>query len=565
MAKTKIAVFDLTGCQGCEFHLLSLNELLLDIFQDFEITNWRLLSEEEKKDFDIAFIEGAATTEQHIKLLKEIRETSKIVVALGACAISGNVFAELTPEQRKKLAPKIYNEDYQLKAKFLDPVEKYIKVDYKIPGCPPDIEKFKALLSQFKKRKITSPIKEVIPPEYTAKIEGHGKLKINFQQKKAVFEVEESERLVEGLLLGKNYSKAPFINARICGICPVAHNLCSWKALENAFKIKLVPEVIILREIMLIAQIIKSHLLHLFFLVLPDYAGLKSSIELSVKYPAEFHLMLNIKRVSEKALEIVAGSTAFPINTILGGFLKPAKKDSLLALNQDIYEVLDEAQDLVDLFASFKIIPLKTDIQFLSLIPLNEKYPLYQGKVSQTIKEIISPHSTAKRGVLDNGGVVKTGAMARMTKFDSKLNPKAKKVYQKYKPDLNNPFNNNIAQAIEILHYLEEIIKLTDSLTKTDLSQTKGITNPYLAKKPVKGEACLEAPRGVLSHQVELNTKGEITNYNIIPPTQINLASLEKEVQFLVDQYSDFEEKAIVKEVEKLIRAFDPCITCAVH
>lgn len=565
MSKTKVAIFDLTGCEGCEFHLLSLNELLLDIFQDFEVTNWRLLSEKEKKDFDIAFIEGAATTEEHIKLLKEIRKTSKIVVALGACAISGNIFAELTPEQRKKLAPKIYNKNYQLKAKFLEPIEKFIKVDEKIPGCPPNLETFKKFLEKIKNKTINSKFKEVTPPDYIARIEGHGKLTINFKEKKAAFEVEESERLIEGLLLGKNYQKAPFINARICGICPVAHNLCSWKALENALKIKLSPEAIILREIMLAAQMIKSHLLHLFFLVLPDYAGLKSSIELSVKYPREFHLMLNIKRVSEKALEIIAGSTAFPINTTLGGFLKPPKKDSLLVLNQDIYDVLDKAQDLINLFANFKILPLKTNIQFLSLIPLDKKYPLYQGKIDKSIKEVIFPDSPAKLGVLDNGQVVKTGAMARMKRFPFRLNPQAQKAWQKYQPNLNNPFNNNLAQAIEILHYLEEIVKLINNLADTDLNKAKGIVNLPLSKKQSRGEAYLEAPRGVLFHQVALNSQGKIIDYNIVPPTQINLASLEKEAQLLVNQYTNFENKAITKEVEKLIRAFDPCISCAVH
>jgi len=92
MPKTKIAIFDLTGCEGCEFHLFSMDEFLMDLFQDFEIVNWRLLSEKENADFDVAFIEGAVTTKEHINLLKQIRQTSKIVIALGACAISGNVF-----------------------------------------------------------------------------------------------------------------------------------------------------------------------------------------------------------------------------------------------------------------------------------------------------------------------------------------------------------------------------------------------------------------------------------------------------------------------------------------
>ena len=59
---TKVAFFDFTGCEGCEFHLLSLNELLLDFFQDFEITRWRLLKEGGEKDFDLALAAGKDLT-----------------------------------------------------------------------------------------------------------------------------------------------------------------------------------------------------------------------------------------------------------------------------------------------------------------------------------------------------------------------------------------------------------------------------------------------------------------------------------------------------------------------
>jgi len=559
----KIALFDLTGCEGCEFHLLSLNELLLDVFQDFEIVNWRLLAQEEKKDFDIAFIEGAATTNKHIKLLKQIRQTSQVVVALGACAISGNVFAQIPKKMRPKLAKKIYNKNYKLKAKFLDPVEKYIKVDHKIPGCPPDIDQFKNLLNSFKNQYFRPDNLKVAPPDYVAKIEGHGSLKINFKNKKVAFVVEESERLVEGLLLAKDYVKAPFINSRICGICPVAHNLCSWKAIEDAFKIKISPEAIGLREIMMAGQFIKSHLLHLFFLVLPDFAGVKSSIELSSKYPAEFHLMLNIKRVAEKALETVAGSNAFPINTTLGGFITPPDINKLLALKEEIWEVLDEAEDLIKLFSSFKYPQLNSQIQFLTTIPENKKYPLYLGKIDKNIKEVVRS-STAKLGVLANNQIVKVGAMARLIKYSSKLKPLALKQFNQHQPNLNNPFNNNLAQAIEILHFLEQLADLIDNLKDKDLKQTLGV-KPALIKSEAKGQAVVEAPRGLLIHQINLDQQGKILNYNIIPPTQINLASLEQEAQNLVNSYQDYQPQALIKTTEKLIRAFDPCITCAVH
>jgi len=564
MAKTKIAIFDLTGCEGCEFHLLSLDELLFDFFQDFEITNWRLLSENKKADFDIAFIEGAVTTKEQISLLKDIRETSKIVIALGACAISGNIFAQLTPKQRKKLAPKIYDKNYKLKAKFLAPIEKFIRVDEKIPGCPPTIEFFKKSLEKLKKEKIVSKIKKVYPPDFIEGIEGHGVLKINFKEKKAEFKVEESERLVEGLLLNKHFALAPFITSRICGICPVAHNLCSLLVLENALKIEVPKEAVILRKILLAGQIIKSHLLHLFFLVLPDYAKVASSIELSKKYPAEFHLMLNLKRVSDKILEVIGGSSVFPSNTMLGGFKNPPKIDELLAIKNSIFEVIDEAQDLIKLFAALSVPELETKIRFETISPDQSRYPFYPGNFPQPVKEIIKKGSTAKLGVLEKE-VIKVGALARLSRFSKALNPAAQKEFQKFQPELNNPFNNNLAQTIEILHFLEETINLIEEISKKNLEKSKGIEKVKLPSKTFSGSACLEAPRGILFHQAKIDSQGKIIDYNIIPPTQINLASLEKEVQELIRKNERMSVPKIKGRIEQLIRAFDPCITCAVH
>ena len=375
------------------------------------------MDETVKSDFDIAIVEGAVTTQEQIKLLKQIRRTSKVVVALGACAISGNIFHQLDPQQRQQLAAKVYDKNYRLKAEFLEPVAKFIELDEQVPGCPPDLAKFKQLLARFKKESMASRVQDVVPPEYVAKIEGHGRLAINFQQKQATFTVEESERLVEGLLLGKTFAQVSQIVSRICGICPVAHHLASWKAIESALKVQPSPEAIKLREIMACSQIIKSHLLHLFFLVLPDFAGGISGAELPQKYPAEFHLMLNIKRVSEVALALVAGSAVFPTNCGLGGFVKIPTRSQLVALRDQINEVVDEAEDLIKLFASFKTpqITIKTDL--LTLTPPEDQYPLYQGRLEVTVQETMRRRSTAKFGFLSGRQVVKVGALARLSHF----------------------------------------------------------------------------------------------------------------------------------------------------
>ena len=74
--------------------------------------------------------------------------------------------------------------------------------------------------------------------------------KIDFNQSRAQILVEEEERLFEQLVVGYPYSRAPFITARICGICPTAHYLASIKAIERAFELKPAPAVIKLREIL---------------------------------------------------------------------------------------------------------------------------------------------------------------------------------------------------------------------------------------------------------------------------------------------------------------------------
>lgn len=598
MSKPKIAFIDLTGCEGCEFHLLSLNEELHRFFQDFDITHWRLMTDSVPRDFDIAFIEGAVTTREHLALVKQVRQTAHTVVAIGACAITGNVFAGLNPNERRQAAQKIYGPDHHLKAEFFDPVEKHIKVDFKIPGCPPDLDVFQKFLTVFKNQDTSSPVLKVAAPDYVSKIEGHGSLRINFSEKKASFQIEESERLVEGLLLGKPYSQAPFVNARICGICPVAHSLCSWKAIEAALSVEPAPATVVLREIMLTSQIVKSHLLHLFFLVLPDYAGLTGSLDLSARYPAEFHLMLTIKRVSERALALVAGSSIFPTNLGLAGFQKIPDIEALLAVRDEINQVTDEARDLISLFADFPVAIIESRVATLATTPPPGRYPLYQSTSIPQVGEQIQSGSTAKLGFI-NGEIVKVGALARLSHYADRLNPMAAKALAAHPFEITNPYNNNLAQAIEILHYLEEMRSLVESLVGKDLSavsskdpkakQRLRVDHPQSAHpsreaseelskasgdKPVSsgvekpttysGRATLEAPRGVLIHEVKLDTDGRIVDYNIIPPTQINLASLEVEAQLVLRERGQG-EREIRREIEKLIRAFDPCITCAVH
>lgn len=151
--KPKIAIFDLTDCEGCEVVMISwLRKLFLkkQLKREFEIVNWRLTQEAEKNSFfDIAIIEGTPVSKEEQKELKLIRERSQYVVVLGACAALGGVNAIIDEHKRNKIKRDIYGLRYKARAIEAKPVSHYIKIDGVIPGCPAVEKNIEEVLSSF--------------------------------------------------------------------------------------------------------------------------------------------------------------------------------------------------------------------------------------------------------------------------------------------------------------------------------------------------------------------------------------------------------------------------------
>lgn len=408
------------------------------------------------------------------------------------------------------------------------------------------------------------------------RIEGHGKLKIDLKKNKAKLVIDEGERLFEQLVVSRDYQEAPFIAARICGVCPVAHTLASIKALEVALDIKMSQLVLYLRKLMLYAQIIQSHLLHLFFLSLPDYAGLRSAAELISRYPSLYHLILNIKRVTDTVLETIGARVVHPITPTIGGFLKMPDRERLLSLILDFESVLDEAQDLVRTFAGLKYPKMAFDPLQLCLSD-GKSYSVYEGEVVSNrslsfdpafykdyIKEEVNYESSAKSSRLGREGFM-VGAEARVNLRSSFLSPKAAVMLAQANMSLplKNPFLNNFCQSLEILHFLEEMIKILYFLAKDSEIWQQEILMP-VKNNSGKGAAAIEAPRGTLYYWFVVK-EGKVTACDIVTPTAQNLTSLEQAANQLLKANKDQTPKRKGQLLAMLIRAFDPCITCSVH
>ena len=152
MPLPKIAIFDLTDCEGCELQIVALKEQLLNLSEKVEIVSWRLAQEDgvpDKSDkYDVAIVEGTPLTKHDVKLLNQVRKQAKWLIALGACAHLGGVNSIAEENKRLKLVKKIYSPKYKLKVSDAKPLSAYVKVDAIIPGCPADFEEVKRCLAE---------------------------------------------------------------------------------------------------------------------------------------------------------------------------------------------------------------------------------------------------------------------------------------------------------------------------------------------------------------------------------------------------------------------------------
>ncbi|HLO13770.1 MAG TPA: nickel-dependent hydrogenase large subunit, partial [Anaerolineales bacterium] len=136
-----------------------------------------------------------------------------------------------------------------------------------------------------------------------ARVEGEGGLYIGLENGKAVeirLDIYEPPRFFEGFLQDRFLQEVPDITARICGICPVAYQMSSAFALENALGIGITPQVRALRRLMYCGEYIESHALHIYMLQAPDLLGKESALELAAVAPEVVKKALRLKKIGNK-------------------------------------------------------------------------------------------------------------------------------------------------------------------------------------------------------------------------------------------------------------------------
>lgn len=409
-----------------------------------------------------------------------------------------------------------------------------------------------------------------------ARVEGEGGLFIALENGKAVevrLDIYEPPRFFEGFLRGRYLQEVPDITARICGICPVAYQMSSALALENALGVIVSKEIRALRRLMYCGEYIESHALHMFMLQAPDLYGKESAFELAEAEPETIKRALRLKKAGNQLLKAIGGRSVHPVNVRVGGFYSWPDPTPLKALLPELEWGLDVARDAVVWSNTLTYPELEVDYEFVALHDDHE-YGLMGGQVwssrgrklsvTDYEKAYIEEHvkwSNALHGHTVDGSTYIVGPLARVNLNHAQFGPAAQRAINEAKITLplKNPYKAFIARALELVQFLEEAIEIIHGYAPT------GPAHLDLTLKAGEGASASEAPRGTLYHRYRLDDQGLIEFAKIVPPTAQNLPRIEADLLALAPKLVKMESEAATRNAEDLVRAYDPCISCATH
>lgn len=440
------------------------------------------------------------------------------------------------------------------------------------------------------------------------RIEGHAQVVIQLNEddsvREALFKVVDF-RGFEKFTEGRPFYELPGITSRSCGICPVAHLLASAKACDQIVGVTPSKTTIMLRRLMHMGQIIQSHALNFFHLSSPDFLlgfdsdpAKRNIFGLIEKEPELAMRGIRLRKFGQEIIEKVAGKKIHPSEWIqpggakwplteeradyLRGFL-PEALDATQKTLATWKQMLDGLQDEVEHFGNFPT-------YYMGLVTPDGGLDLYDGKIRimdsqgkvaaecvdpakyrDFIDEAVEPWSYMKfpyfKAVGYPDGAYRVGPLARLNVAQYCGTPLADEELKWFKRlgkngVLQSTFHYHTARLIEILCCIEtakQLLEAPEILSAHVTSQA--LVNNY------EGFGVAEAPRGTLIHHYKVDEQGMITYNNMIIATEHSNIAYNMAITQVAKKYVKARElqEGMLNRVEAVIRAFDPCLSCATH
>lgn len=439
-----------------------------------------------------------------------------------------------------------------------------------------------------------------------SRLEGHGKVTIHLddqgQVAQAFFHITQF-RGYECFCLGRPFEEMPIITQRICGICPVSHQLASVKACDAICGVQIPETAGMLRELLHTGQFIQSHALHFFHLASPDLLlgwdsdpARRNVIGVIEAAPELAKRGIRLRKFGQDIIAALGGKKVHPAFAVPGGVthaLPEAKRGQLLAEFENAFYAARTALTLirgwveqngaqVQVFANFPS-------HYAGLVDERGRMQLYDGHVCirghagdilarfeakdylNFIGEHVEPWSYMKfpffrpQGYPD--GCYRVGPLARLNAADGLDTPEADEAFRSYRKIARTDLKGaslmyHYARMVELLYALEK----AQALLSDKRICGKEIRNT-VAPANVQGVGIIEAPRGILIHHYEVDDFGTINKVNLIVATGHNNIGMNRAVTCVAKAYIHDGEirEGILNRVEGAIRCYDPCLSCATH
>jgi len=439
-----------------------------------------------------------------------------------------------------------------------------------------------------------------------SRLEGHGKVTIHLTPDGKVADARfhiTQFRGFEKFCEQRPLEEMPIITQRICGICPVSHQLASAKACDAILGVDIPQTAKLLRELIHMGQFIQSHALHFFHLASPDLLfgwdadpAIRNVVGVINRFPEIARKGIRLRKFGQEIINALGGKKIHPAFAVPGGVI-----NSLLEIDRDIllngfaeaYETSGIALDIIKDWIEKNLDQVKSFANFPSLyagmVDEQGQLDMYDGRLRivdhdrsivkefdpkdylEMIGEHVEPWSYLKfpfykpQGYPE--GCYRVGPLGRLNAVSGMGFPRAEKERENYTNKYGNEWRGcsllyHYTRLIELVYCLEkaEALLKGDQICSNDIRITATPVNE-------QGVGMIEAPRGTLIHHYWVDPCGTIKKVNLIVATGHNNIPMNRSIKLIAKEYihNGQVKEGLLNRVEGAIRCYDPCLSCSTH
>jgi coenzyme F420-reducing hydrogenase alpha subunit len=304
----------------------------------------------------------------------------------------------------------------------------------------------------------------------------------------------------------------------------------------------------------------------------PDFLGYESGIAMAKDHASLVTRGLRLKKAGNAIMRLLGGRSVHPVSVKVGGFSRVPSRRELDALKNELLWARDAAVETVRWVAGFDYPEFTPDYTCVALRHPDE-YPFNEGRIVagtgldisvDEFERHFSEHQVSYSNALHctlQGAPYLVGPLARVNLNHDRLPHAVRQVLADtgLSLPLRNPFHGIVARSIELLYALEESLRLIERYDPPPEPALPVVVQPGI------GMACTEAPRGILYHRYRVDGDGVIREAKIVPPTSQNQGRIEQDLRLFLPRVLDCSNEEASLACERVIRCYDPCISCATH